>query len=105
MKQDNRNVSAPLAKSNLFLEAESNPFITHRKVVFQHYGAACKLRGMILSLWNGRAHPFPLHVIGGLDSMHFDVAISFLKHYHRYGENDRPFMDLAAEIKRLEDSL
>lgn len=36
---------------------KESPFLTHRHILLNGYGAAITLRGITLSLWNGRNWP------------------------------------------------
>lgn len=77
-----------------------SPFSVHREIlVNEHYGAARTLADLTLSLWNGRAYPFALHRIRGLDASHFPIAMELLSSYHRHGENDREFMAVCDQIR------
>lgn len=75
-----------------------SPFTTHHDVIMAYYGTAARLRALVLSLWNGSAHPFDLSCLGGFDDSHFAIALDLIQSYRRLGENDEAFMALASEI-------
>jgi hypothetical protein len=77
-----------------------SPFVTHRQVLLADYGGAQKLARLTLSLYNGTAFPFDVGLLGGLDTKHFEMAITLLRSYHQFGENDTDFMAACEAIKR-----
>lgn len=87
-----------------------SPFLTHRHILLNGYGAARWLRRLTLSLWNGNTWPTDMSGIAGLDEEHFAIAIELLAWYRKYGENDPDFMSIGAtaegmaleEIRRAE---
>lgn len=77
-----------------------NPFIQHSELILRaDYGAAQKLQRFVMSMWNGHAFPANLSGLRGLDERHFGIAMSLMRHYWLYGENDDAFMGLANEIR------
>lgn len=74
-----------------------NPFENHRDKVLGQYSAAGFLRRVVLSLWNGTAHPAGLSGLTNLDAAHFRAFREMVEHYHAHGENDQVFMRLAEE--------
>lgn len=78
-----------------------SPFETHRQVLLADYGGAQKLADLTLSLYNGAAFPFDVSRLGGLDTKHFEIAITLIRSYHQFGENDKGFMAVCDDIKRV----
>ncbi len=75
--------------------------MTHRHILLNGYGAAITLRGIVLSLWNGRNWPADLSRVGGLDEQHFSIAVELLTWYRLHGENDPDFMDTGRACEAL----
>ena len=80
---------------------KESPFLTHRHILLNGYGAAITLRGIVLSLWNGRNWPADLSRVGGLDEQHFTIAVELLTWYRLHGENDPDFMDTGRACEAL----
>lgn len=83
---------------------QQSPFLTHRHILLNGYGAAITLRVLTLSLWNGRNWPADMSRVAGLDDRHFAIAQELLAWYRQYGENDPDFMETgrACEAMALE---
>ncbi len=79
------------------MECLVNPFELHRDKILGHYSAAGFLRKVVLSLWNGTAHPTGLSGLTNLDAPHYRAFREMVDQYHTHGENDQVFMRLAEE--------
>lgn len=89
---------------------KQSPFLAHRHILLNGYGAAITLRSITLSLWNGRKWPADMSRVAGLDEQHFAIVLELLAWYRQYGENDPDFMEagrdceaMALEAKRQSD--
>ena len=80
---------------------KQSPFLTHRHILLNDYGAAITLRSLTLSLWNGRNWPADLSRVAGLDEQHFTIAIELIAWYRQYGENDPDFMDTGRDCEAM----
>ncbi|HHX4472902.1 TPA: hypothetical protein ACVBCY_003887 [Aeromonas hydrophila] len=78
-----------------------SPFLTHRHILLNGYGAAITLRGITLSLWNGRNWPADMRNVAGLDDQHFAIAQELLAWYRQYGENDPDFMATGRDCEAI----
>lgn len=84
----------------------TSPFEIHRSKVLGHYSTAAWLRGVVMALWSGAAHPIGLSKISTLDDAHFKAFIEIVTHYRRFGEGDSSFQELVQEIEaRLQQEL
>jgi hypothetical protein len=83
---------------------KESPFLTHKEILLQGYGAARTLRNITLSLWNGNHWPVDMSRVSGLDERHFAIAVELITWYRQHGENDPDFMDTgrACEAMALE---
>ena len=81
--------------------AES-PFLTHKNVLMNDYGAAKILRRATLSMWNGQAYPFDFSRIILLDQMHMKIFVELTIHYNLNGENDKDFLEIAYKCAEIE---
>ncbi|BCK65797.1 hypothetical protein KAM448_35200 [Aeromonas caviae] len=80
---------------------KESPFLTHRHILLNGYGAAITLRGLTLSLWNGRNWPADMSRMAGLDDQHFAIAQELLAWYRQYGENDPDFMETGRDCETI----
>lgn len=80
---------------------KESPFLTHRHILLNGYGAAITLRGITLSLWNGRNWPADMSRVAGLDDQHFAIAQELLAWYRQHGENDPDFMETGRDCEAM----
>ena len=80
---------------------KESPFLTHRHILLNGYGAAITLRGLTLSLWNGRNWPADMSRVAGLDDQHFAIAQELLAWYRQHGENDPDFMETGRDCEAM----
>lgn len=80
---------------------KESPFLTHRHILLNGYGAAITLRGLTLSLWNGRNWPADMSRVAGLDDQHFAIAQELLVWYRQHGENDPDFMETGRDCEAM----
>ena len=83
--------------------ATESPFITHRAKVLGRYSTAKWLRGVVMSLYNGRAYPVGLSQLTNTDTEHFTAFTEMVVHYRRAGEGDAALHDLAGEILKMQE--
>jgi hypothetical protein len=76
-----------------------SPFQRHREKVMGHYGTSAWLRGVVMAMWNGTDFQVGLSKLTGLDQAHFSAFVEMTTHYHKAGENDPVFMQLAEDVK------
>jgi hypothetical protein len=83
-------------------QLETNPWVSpfreHREALFGDHGGAQRLASFVLSMFNEARFPFGVGKLGSLDLAHIEIAVDFLRSYHRYGENDVEFMDTCRAI-------
>lgn len=77
-----------------------SPFHVHRDKVLGGYSTANWLRGVVMALWKGDAHPVSLSRVGGTDAAHFEAFLDMVAHYREHGENDLAFYRLVLEIQQ-----
>ena len=80
--------------------ANQSPFITHRDKVLGHYSTARWLRGVVMSLYSGSAHPVSLSPLTNTDAAHYAAFLEMVSHYRNVGENDPALHALVEEIQR-----
>lgn len=82
---------------------KTNPFIEHRAMLIHGgYSTAQTLRRVALSMWNGHAYPLELHKIQSMDTAHYQIFQDMCAWYRRHGENCPDFMNLCAELDKIE---
>ena len=64
----------------------TSPFLQYRDMVMGHYSTAKWLRGVVMSLYNGRAYPVGLSQLTNTDTEHFTAFTEMVVHYRRAGE-------------------
>jgi hypothetical protein len=76
-----------------------SPFRKHRDKVLGHYSTASWLRGVVMAMWNGSAHPVGLSKLTNLDAEHFAAFVDMVSHYRKVGENDPAFERLVRDVE------
>ena len=79
-----------------------NPFVKHAAVLRDHYGAAVRIRALVLHLYNA-ANPVDMgYLMRGIDAHHRSIVFELLHWYAEHGENDAVFMETARALVQEE---
>lgn len=82
----------------------ASPFLRHRQVILGQYSTARRLAKLTLHLWNYH-NPAELgQLLLNADNRHKRIAMELIASYSEHGENDPHFMNLASEIRDLQNA-
>ncbi|KLT72076.1 hypothetical protein PL75_10040 [Neisseria arctica] len=77
-----------------------NVYTKNEQLILANHGAAEVLRRLVLSLYNGYAHPMPTSCISLLDRDHYSIFNEILSEYHQHGET----LELRTLAQKISDA-